>query len=64
MRIAIPVYSVEAEIGGNTMWVHSPKGATVLRVKCSGVIHTDACINVVPHMDLEVEGDIHLRSAA
>ncbi len=60
-RVNVPVEQLEAQVGGNTIWVHSPKGATVLRIKCTGKIiaHVD-CSNPVSHADLMVEGDIEL----
>lgn len=52
---------IEFNEGGNTVWVHAPNGATILRIKCSGKITVDnQCINVVAHSDMLVSGDIHM----
>lgn len=57
----IPVCLVEYMPGGNTIWVHSPKGATVLRIKCTGKINVrQTCVNVVDHSDMMVQGDIDI----
>lgn len=61
MRINITVALLEFDEGGHTLWVHSPEGGTVLRIKCSGKITTtEACINPVAHSDIRVEGDINI----
>jgi hypothetical protein len=61
IHITVPVLQLEAYSGSDTVWVHSPKGATVLRLKCTGEIVIDrACANPVAHADLLVEGDIRL----
>ena len=59
MRREIEVALMEFEEGGNTIWVHSIQGATVLRIKCSGqIIAHDKCANLVAHSDIFVPGDI------
>jgi hypothetical protein len=60
-RIEIPVALLEFEEGGSTIWIHSPLGATVLRIKISGVITTELCtMNSVSHLDLFVDGDVRI----
>lgn len=52
-RVQIPVAMIEFDEGGNTIWVQSPIGATVLRIKVEGRIRTTRChSNVVSHLDL------------
>ncbi len=59
-RIEIPVALLEFDEGGNTIWVHSPDGATVLRIKTMGRITMDrACSNTVSHADIVVDAPIH-----
>lgn len=62
MRIEIPAVAIEFDEGGHTIWVQSPKGATILRIKCTGKIkvHTHAAKyeNGVSHADVMVQGDI------
>lgn len=54
-RIKIPVCELEFEEGGDTIWVHSPLGATVLRIKAIDRITTVNCdTNPVSHLDLVV----------
>lgn len=61
MRIRIPVAELEFEEGGNTIWVHSPIGATVLRIKTMGKIVVDkGCQNVCSHSDILVQEDIEM----
>jgi hypothetical protein len=57
----IKVTLLEFVEGGNTIWVHSPKGATVLRIKCTGKIHVSReCQNTAAHSDMMVNGDIEM----
>jgi hypothetical protein len=61
MRHIFPVALVEFDEGGHTIWVQSPKGATSLRIKCTGKIKVNkACENIVSHSDMIVEGDIEI----
>ena len=55
-RIAIPVALLEFDEGGNTLWVHSPTGATVLRVKIAGKFEVTRCDDnaVCSHADITV----------
>lgn len=32
-RVRIPATEIEIVVGGDTIWVHSPQGTTILRVK-------------------------------
>ncbi len=58
---AIPVAVLEYTEGGNTLWVHNRKGATVLRVQCSGKIKIHSpCENICAHSDIRVPGDIEI----
>lgn len=56
-RISIPVAELEFEEGGNTIWVHSPQGTTVLRLKTSEPIHTAQCkSSPTSHADAMIDG--------
>lgn len=60
-RITIPAAQIEFVDGGNTIWVHSPAGATILRIRArgGGKIKTERCqSSPVSHGDIVVEGDI------
>lgn len=59
MRHSITAAEIEFDEGGNTIWVHGPQGATILRIKATGkiLVHTE-CINVCSHSDMVVQGDI------
>lgn len=60
-RILIEAAAMEFHQGGNTIWIQSPQGATVLRIKCTGKILTEACKNSeTSHGDIIVDGDIHV----
>ena len=60
-RIAIPVSLLEFDEGGNTLWVHSPNGCTVLRVKLAGKFRTSSCGEnaVSSHADITIHRDGH-----
>lgn len=61
MRIKIPVCELEFEEGGDTIWVHSPKGMTVLRIKSMGGIECSECLdNLVSHGDILVHDPIRI----
>jgi hypothetical protein len=61
MRIKIPVAELEFEENGNTIWVHSPKGCTVLRIHAEGRITATLCKdNAVSHVDISVPGSIQV----
>lgn len=58
-RITIPAGALEFNVDGNTIWVQSPLGGTILRLKCSGKIQVDKCQNSpISHSDIMVDGDI------
>jgi hypothetical protein len=50
---------LEFETDGNTIWIHSPTGATVLRIKTMGkIIVSNTCKNSVSHTDVITSHDI------
>ena len=57
-NIRIPVAELEFNIGAQTIWIHTPDGATALRIKCSGKINTQVCD--ASHGDIIVNGDINI----
>lgn len=60
-RVEIPVCAIEFNVGSHTIWVHSPQGGTVLRIKCNGKINIDQCTNSpISHSDIIVNGDINI----
>lgn len=61
MNVHIPVTELEFHEGSRTIWVHSPKGGTVLRIKCTGQIKVHKCTtNPISHGDILVRGDIEM----
>lgn len=59
--IKIPATEIEFDPDGKTMWVHSPLGATILRIKTMGKIVVDRCdMNPVSHADIVVKDDIKI----
>lgn len=59
--IQIPAAAIEFDENGNTIWVHSPIGATILRVKTMGKIIVDReCENICSHSDMIVKEDIRI----
>lgn len=59
-RIMIPACVIEFNVGSNTIWVQSPEGGTIMRVKCTGKINVDQCTNSpISHTDFIVQGDIN-----
>lgn len=59
--IQIPAALIEFVEGGNTIWVHSPEGATILRIKTRGKITVDReCVNICSHSDMIVNDDISI----
>ncbi len=59
--VQIPAAEIEFRHGGNTIWVHSPSGGTILRIKCSGKITAvPGCENLCSHGDIMVKGDIEI----
>lgn len=60
-RVTIPVIALKFNEGSNTIWIHSPEGGTVLRIKCTGKIISDQCKNSpISHSDIVVNGDINM----
>lgn len=59
-RVQIPVRLMEFNNGGNTIWVQSPTGQTVLRIKGKKVLVDNGCQNTVSHADIMVSEDIHV----
>ncbi len=58
-RVTIDVTQLEFEEGGKTLWVHNAQGATVLRLKFEGGIHsTVGCHNVCAHADAFIAGSL------
>ncbi len=61
MRIKIPVCELEYDEEGNTLWVHSPLGATVLRLKTSGIITSRKCVDSpTSHVDIVTNENIEV----
>jgi len=59
-RIKIPVAQLEFNVGSHTIWICSPEGSTILRLKCTGRISVDKCANSpTSHSDIMVQGDIN-----
>lgn len=57
--VKIPVSELEFSVGNNTFWVHSPAGATVLRVKSMKPIKAEGCKNSpVSHLDIVVKDEL------
>lgn len=59
MRIQIPVHVIEFDTDGNTIWIQSPEGGTSMRIKCTGKILIEKCIDSpISHSDIIVNGNI------
>jgi hypothetical protein len=61
--VTIPVSLIEFREGGNTLWVHSPTGGTVLRFKTlDGKITAKQCQSRAPvsHGDATIQGDLEI----
>lgn len=57
----IPVAVLEFTEGGKTIWIHNNKGATVLRIQCTGKVLVDkGCENICAHSDINVPGNISI----
>ena len=57
-NITIPVEELEFRNGGDTLWVHGPDGATVLRLKLfhgKFVVDDERCKNPCSHVDAMVD---------
>lgn len=59
--ISIPAALIEFVDGGNTIWVHGPMGATILRLKTKGKIKVNGeCENICSHSDMIISDDIEI----
>lgn len=59
--IQIPAALIEFNERGNTIWVHGPMGATILRIKTMGKINVNGeCENICSHSDIVVKDDIEM----
>jgi len=59
--LQIPAACIEFVDGGNTIWIHSPNGATILRIKTMGKITVNSeCENICSHSDMIVKDGIHI----
>lgn len=59
-RIQIPVWLMEFQDGGNTIWIQGENG-TVLRIKVTGKITTEACkVSLCSHCDIVLNGDLKI----
>ncbi len=54
-RITIPVSLLEFDEGGNTIWIHGPDGATILRLKAKKITVQRGCQNICAHTDIMVD---------
>ena len=54
-RITVPVSVLEFDDGGNTIWIHGPQGATVLRIKAKKIVAQRGCENICAHADINVD---------
>lgn len=61
-RFQVPVSELEFHAHGNTLWIHGPNGATVLRIKTRGriVLSTCGAEATSSHCDIVVEDDIKI----
>jgi hypothetical protein len=58
-RIEIPVAAIQFDVSGHTIWVQSPEGATVLRIKARRGIEVEECLtSPVRHADIYIEGNL------
>lgn len=59
--VKIDAALIEFVEGGQTIWVHGPEGATILRIKTMGKITSRSeCENVCSHLDIQVQEDINI----
>ncbi len=59
-RKFIPAVGIEFDEGGNTFWVQSPKGGTVLRIKCAGITVKECATSPLSHFDLSIPEKIEV----
>lgn len=60
MRHIIDAGCIEFDEGGTTIWVQSPEGATMLRIKCKKIVVKSSCENSVAHADIMIDGEIEI----
>ena len=60
MRYQLAAGCIEFDEGGTTIWVQSPEGATMLRIKCKKIKIDRICDNIVAHADITVPGEIEI----
>ncbi len=59
-RVLIPVSAIEFNVGGNTIWVQSIQGSTIMRLKTDGRINVDRCeSSPTSHTDIMIKNDIN-----
>ncbi len=57
----INVAQMEFQEGGKAIWIHNRKGATVLRIQCTGEVRIHkGCTNICAHADINVKGNIEV----
>ncbi len=55
MRIKVPVAEMDIDTNSGVIWINSPLGVTVLRIKCWGGMKINKCADSpVTHFDLNV----------
>lgn len=55
MQYTIPLTEMRIDLNSNTIWIDSPLGATVLRIKCWSGIDLSFCKdNPVTHADINL----------
>jgi hypothetical protein len=59
-QIKLAVSEIEFEDNGNTIWVHSPRGLTILRIKTMGQIVTHKTQGISSHADVITEKNIDI----
>ncbi len=60
MRHMIDAGCIEFDEGGTTIWVQSPQGETMLRIKCKKIVVKSSCENSVAHADIMVPEEIEV----
>jgi hypothetical protein len=61
MHHQLDAAQLEFHEGQQTLWIHSPDGYTLLRIKCTGKILVDnSCSSPTSHCDIIVQGDINI----
>ncbi len=58
---SIPAHGIQFNENGNTIWIHSPLGGTILRIKTLGKIKVNGdCENICSHSDMIVKENIKI----